>query len=175
MQPEAIAKVNDTIERAEKIWGRAFPRPRVSFELRGTKAGTYSHGENVIRLNRTLLLENGQAFIDRTPGHEAAHLITRHVYGAFVSHHGPEWKSVMRRLGFPPVRCHSFDVTNAKVRNVQKFSYFCRCQEIKVGAAVNAKIQRGVVYRCRKCKTPIASQGASMQLTSRRLGGVSIE
>lgn len=162
----SIDKIRETLDKAKAIWGRDFPMPQVSFELRGSTAGNYSYREGKIRLNRALLLREADKFIDRTPGHEAAHLVTRHVYGPFVKPHGAEWRTVMIRLGMKPERCHSYDVTGIAGTR-RHYSLFCACMEHKVGAKIARKVEMGARYTCRKCKEPIHAQKPAIQLTTR--------
>lgn len=163
----AITKLNETLAKARQLFGRDFPAPRVTFDLRGRTAGMAHYTQNLIRLNDVLLRENGDAFVARTVPHEVAHLLAHQIYGHGIRPHGPEWKNVMRRLGLVPSRCHSYDTTNAVTRRVEKFSMFCACQEHKVTRRVVAKVEMGARYTCRKCRTPIASQKGAIAMGAR--------
>lgn len=107
---------------AEKYFGPRFELPTINYDLRGTKAGTANYVTNTINLNKKILLDNPKEFIQRTPGHEAAHLITRKMFGRFVASHGKEWKRVMGILGLPAVRCHNYVVKT-------DHEYSCKCED----------------------------------------------
>ena len=57
--------------------------------------------------------------------HEAAHIITRAIWGKDVSSHGKEWKSIMLALGITPARCGSGDFLK-KEKKSPKHLYTCR-------------------------------------------------
>ena len=164
---DALEKLKQTFDKAAFVFGRAFAIPRVTFDLRGKVAGTADCTTNHIRLNDVLLSENGGDFIEKTIPHEAAHLIARAIYGRGIRSHGVEWKGVMRRLGLVPTRCHTYDTTNATVRNVAKGSVYCACSEHKVTLRVIAKIQIGRTYTCRKCKTAVRCNPPAMMMGAR--------
>src|SRR5690606_24560848 len=87
-----------------------FPRPQVQFTVKGRVAGKANFSKNIIDFNYAILSKHGDAFIDRTPAHEVAHFISYLIYGNKGAGHGPFWKSVMRRLGMRPERCHTYDL-----------------------------------------------------------------
>lgn len=169
MHGQVYAKVQETLEKAKQIFGREFPMPKIHFDLQGRTAGSARASENLIRINPILLRENGDTFIARTVPHEVAHLITRQVYGMGrnVKPHGPEWRSVMVRLGLPPTRCHSYDVTNSAIRTRARHSVFCACMEHKVTEKVVRKIEMGSVYKCRKCRSQIKAHEPVMRMGAR--------
>ena len=164
---KAITKLTETLTKARQLFGRDFPAPRVTFDLRGRTAGTAQYSTNHIRFNDVLLRENEDAFVARTVPHEVAHLLAGQIYGRGIRPHGPEWKNVMRRLGLVPSRCHTYDTTNSVTRIVAKISMFCACQEHKVTRRVVAKIEMGARYTCRKCRTHIATQKPAMAMGAR--------
>jgi predicted SprT family Zn-dependent metalloprotease len=147
IQSRVTAKLRDGLDHAAKAYGQQFSMPVVSYDLAGTVAGYANYNKWTIRLNATLLMENVDAFIERTVPHELAHLITDRVYPeAHASRlaitrtgsvkrtkrdvHGPRWQSVCRVLGMADVkRCHSYDVTNAKVvkSNSRQIEWKCPC------------------------------------------------
>ena len=167
LQTQAVVLIQDAINKAAREYNVEIPMPIVKFDLKGKTAGTANSTKNVIRLNHILLEENGQAFLDDTPVHEAAHIIVSAVYettrhnfdgrrfSRIVKPHGYEWKSVMRKLGQNSSRTHTFDTSNAKVRQTQKFQYVCKnCQaEIPMGLCRHKKVWRGTAnYLCAKCR-----------------------
>ncbi len=96
-------RIEEVYEIAEKKFEMSLPRPVVTFRVKGRVAGRAYYSRNEIDLNRTLLVQNGDAFISNTPGHEAAHLIARHVFGGNIKPHGVAWQHVMKQkaITFP--------------------------------------------------------------------------
>lgn len=150
LQTKAIKRIEEALEVASKFYNHEFIMPTVSFKLTGHRAGYAIFAENKIALNNVLLHQNGEDFIKDTPGHEAAHLIARKLYGLFIKSHGSEWQQVMRVIGQDPVRCHSFKV-------VTKHKYFCKCSDdIYVSTYVHNSIMKGgKLYSCKKCNYAI--------------------
>ena len=142
------------IERAYQIcenhFGYSFKRPEIRFDLRGCRAGVAYLSKNLIRLNQTLLQENGDDFIKDTPAHEAAHLINRSLYGMFVKPHGIEWAKIMCIIGKPANRCHDFEVKTDHV-------YSCKCNKKHyLSTTKHNRILSGrALFRCLNCNTHI--------------------
>ncbi len=153
-------RIEECYARAERAFTRTFDRPRVRFDKRGQVAGTADHRKNELNFNMVLLNENLEHFVMQTVAHEIAHLVTGKVYpdtrGGFDRFgkrtkrrsHGREWKSVMIMLGVNPDRCHTYDVTNAKVgakRKTVTFDYKCSgCGSVlPMGKVRHNKFQAG--------------------------------
>ena len=147
-------KCRQQIERAYQIcenhFKHSFKRPEVRFDLRGYRAGVAYLNKNLIRLNQTLLQENGDIFINDTPGHEAAHLINRALYGMFVKPHGAEWVRIMGIIGQSASRCHDFQVKTNHV-------YSCKCEKKHyLSTTKHNRILSGrSLFRCLTCNTHI--------------------
>lgn len=128
-------KLEETIARAERHFGQTFRFPRVMYTQRGTTAGTARLQEWAVNFNAILLNENVDDFIARTVPHEMAHLIDFQLYpenhrvgwGQKRSVHGPTWKHIMRVVGADPSRCHSYDVSKARVNRKARFVWTCKC------------------------------------------------
>ena len=158
---DVVARVEDKILQvyldAQSIWGRNFDLPAISYDLLGRCAGRAHISEKRIRLNPVLLLENQVDFIERTVPHEVAHLVTYTIYpeSRLIKPHGREWKAIMQALGYKPIRCHSYDTTNAQVRRERRFTYACACRAIQETARTHFKIQRGGYWplKCRNCQS----------------------
>jgi SprT protein len=145
---KVIRRISEVYAIAERAYRRSFVFPEVTFDVRGKAAGRAYFYQNRIALNLRMLLENGQGFIDDTPGHEAAHLISFKVYGVYTKPHGREWQSVMRVIGQAPNRTHSFQT--------QGFAYFCSCREHTLSTRMHNSIQRQLQTRiCRYCRQVI--------------------
>jgi SprT protein len=114
LRKEAIDKVHYYIDLGRTKLDIEIPYPKIAFNIKGTNAGTANYSLNLIRFNPTLLFENPTRFIDRTPGHEVAHLLCRKKYGCNreVKSHGNEWRSIMWSLGLDAKRCHTYNVAH---------------------------------------------------------------
>lgn len=122
---ECVHLTYEWVEKCNKTFGLNMPAFRVEFSLKGTTAGMAYIGQKVIKYNPTLLRENPEAFLARTVGHEVVHHAAYAKYGNEISGHGEEWKRMMRKLGLPDTRCHSYDTSNVptrvgKTRNVSR-------------------------------------------------------
>ncbi len=153
--------VEHWLKRARRIsHSRAsdLPMPEVEFNLRGLNAGmAVFSGRRTspgrIRINEDLLRRYPREMIQHTVPHEVAHLVAYALYRK--TDHGEEWQSIMRYFGKPPTRCHQMQARPA--RQHKKYRYLCGCQEHLVGAQINARIHRGLVYTCRRCAEPLRS------------------
>jgi len=138
LQKACIERINQVFDTCEQYFNRRFFRPKIDFSLRGRTAGRAFHFQNLIKLNAKILVENGDKFIADTPGHEAAHIIARYVFGNCIRPHGNEWAKVMAVINQPATRCHNFEV---KTKNV----YICNCPERKhyVSTRMHNNVLRG--------------------------------
>jgi len=135
-------EVERCYEAAAEFYGRTFTFPTLEFNLRGTTAGTANFGTQKLRFNSILLVENVEDFMARTVPHEVAHLIDHAVNphnfeGGLVltrgghfrrkkrNVHGADFKFIMERVlgAVNSSRCHSYDVTNAKVNKRTRAQY----------------------------------------------------
>lgn len=121
LRKEVMDKIEECYVKCEKHYGKTFVRPEVQFNIRNTHAGTANYATNLIRFNLTFLVENKEAFIARTPGHEVAHLVANAVYskvrenGKKVRPHGAEWKEVMGVIGQKAEVYHQFEVLSLDI------------------------------------------------------------
>ena len=164
LKQRLVNKVKEVTEKANKIYGIDMPVPAIRMDKKGTVAGTAHYREHMVNFNTDLYIRNVEEFLADTAVHEVAHLVTGRLHGhdrrwtgrkwvRGVQPHGIEWQNIMRSLGAEPIRCHSFDTTETKIkRNVTKYQYTCGCKTYEVGAKVHKRIQMGAVYTCRKCK-----------------------
>lgn len=128
---ECVAKANACYPK------HTFKMPTVEYKKRGATAGTACDRTYTIDLNSVLLMENIEDFLSRTVIHEFGHLVDGIVNPATRSRgwsrkrslHGPTWKRIMRMLGGPTSRCHSYDTTNSAVkkRGQAKHVWTCSC------------------------------------------------
>lgn len=152
MEAKVNAKIRECIAIANKRYNIDMKFPTVVYQKRGTTAGTANYRTWTIDINPVLLVENFDDMLADTVPHETAHLITelvyphahRRTYGQKRSPHGTEWQSVMRVLGCEPSRTHSYDTTNARVREKVSYDYKCDCcgEVLKLGPKRHAKQQQ---------------------------------
>lgn len=146
-------RLRDCLKMAELYFQRDFPMPTLSYDVRGLKAGVTYLQQYSIKLNRTLLLENPQQFIQQVVPHELAHLIVYQQFGR-VKPHGAEWQAVMNKIfQLPADTCHQFDVSNVRGKT---FAYQCQCQTHQLSIRRHNKIQqKSAVYFCKKCQSTL--------------------
>lgn len=152
------AACEDRIRKVHAIcsehFNMQFRQPIIEYDLTGRIAGRASIMENKIKLNLQLLIENEEKFIIDTPGHEAAHLITRQAFGWYVRSHGPEWARVMGIINQPAIRCHNFEVKT-------NYLYICKCADRKTYLSRcrhSRSISGKFIYRCKFCKAQLIWQ-----------------
>lgn len=113
---ECIQVTYRWIDKVNATFGLSLPHYKINFALQSGIAGKAKLGRGVIEFNPTLLRENPEAFLARTPGHEVVHFAAWDMYGPTIDAHGHEWKAMMRKLGLPDTRCHSYDTSNVPNR-----------------------------------------------------------
>lgn len=150
LQAKAIKRIKDVYAKAEDIYGIPLAFPIVSFRLKGRRAGYVVVILNKLALNNDLLHDHGEDFINDTPGHEAAHLISYAVYGYNIEPHGQEWKKVMIKVcGQQPTRCHLLEVKTNHI-------YSCNCNKpIYLSTTRHNKYLTGQRFYCKTCKAEI--------------------
>ncbi|MBH9305962.1 SprT family zinc-dependent metalloprotease [Pseudomonas aeruginosa] len=159
--PEHLnARVEASYRQAEHFFQRSFPRPTVSFRLRGQKAGVAHLDENLLRFNPQLYRENREHFLEQTVAHEVAHLIAHQLFGPRIRPHGEEWQLIMRGIyGLPPDRCHTYAV---KRRATTRYLYRCHCPEhndFPFSPQRHPLVAKGRRYYCRRCKATLVFTG----------------
>jgi SprT protein len=99
------------VDLAGKKLGIHIPMPRILFSIKGRTAGRAWIGRNTIEFNPTLIRLNPNEFLERTPGHEVAHLAAHAKYPSrAIKAHGAEWRNVMWGFGLPAERCHNYEM-----------------------------------------------------------------
>lgn len=144
-------KILETYLLAQKQFNKSFDLCKLSIENLGSRVrGLAYSGQNLIKINSVYLNESAEhceGVINTTVPHEIAHLITDNLFPNAKQAHGPEWKSVMIKLGLPPVRCHSMAIPSAR-----PFVWECNCQKWQVSRIVHHRMQTESIRTCRKCK-----------------------
>lgn len=139
-------------DKVIEIWGNAvlkFPKiksipiPTVQFFSKSSVAGKAFYEEFYVSFNEILALENSEEF-STTIAHELAHLITYVVYPNFKQHHGPEFKSVMEKLGYDYRTYHTYNTSSVSTKRVKtRYEYVCtKCMAIhEVATPTHNKMQ----------------------------------
>jgi SprT protein len=162
LKSKVFIRVEHFMKLASVIYARDFPMPVVYFDVKGGFAGKAKSSENIISFNAVLLAENEKHFMEDTIPHEIAHVLCYAIHGWIrsaqggISHHGTEWKAIMRALGCVPSRCHDLDVSNVK-RKMRSFSYFCPdCKACFTLSAIrHNRAVKGTAYKHKNCTTTI--------------------
>ena len=158
-----VTATREYIQRAEQLFEREFPLPRVSFDMSGRIAGMFRvrRQQREIRYNPYLF---GKYFDDNlvnTVPHEVAHYLVSELYGWHnVRPHGVEWKAVMRRLGAEPTVTCRYDLSGVPQRLQRRFNYSCHCTTHALSAVRHNRVQGGQGhYTCRQCRKPLVYAG----------------
>jgi SprT protein len=110
LQDKCVEVTHQYVDKAREKFNLAVPYPVIRFDVKGSVAGWAYHHKNLIRFNPIMLLDNADAFLYDTPGHEVAHIIAHHLNRAkAIDAHGAEWARVMWAFQLPATRCHNYD------------------------------------------------------------------
>ncbi|WP_421852045.1 SprT family zinc-dependent metalloprotease [Marinomonas sp.] len=147
-----IQKTNECFDKADVFFGNRFKRSACNLKQRGRAAGTAHLHKNELRFNQFMYQQNPVEFLDTVVPHEVAHIIVFQIYGNTVKPHGKEWQAVMLKVyGIRPSRTHTFDVPPQK----QAYEYHCSCQKHQFTKQRHTRVQKGVEYICKKCRTTL--------------------
>lgn len=127
-----------------------------SHRVFGQLRTNYVNQKYTMRLNKTLLEEQTDLYIDNTVVHEFAHLVTGLIYGRTVNSHGKEWKRIARELGLKNPK--STNSLYSLRDRVEKFVYVCNCEnkEHFLTKVRHNKMQNRInTYYCIACKENI--------------------
>jgi SprT protein len=149
LELKVFSKLKELEALSDEIFGINI-YPEINFNLAGRVGGIAYSKNNVIKLNKQLLEENGEKFINEVLPHEFAHLITRKIHGNKVKSHGNEWKSILNKLGNIAKRTHDFKTTPAKIHEHFEYRMNCGCKFI-VGNKIHSNIHSGnsKQYQCK--------------------------
>jgi SprT protein len=127
----------------------------------------FNYGKKVeMNLNKTLLKEFGDVYINEVVVHEFAHIVVRANYPTGyngykkVQGHGLEWKNVCYRLGMMSPKSTTTLFSNSESlkskTNKRSFEYTCGCTTHNLTTRRhNMIINKGKVYLCNHCKNKI--------------------
>lgn len=142
VKAQVVAKLKSSIAKCEAHYGRTFKMPTILYTKRGTTAGTANYRKYEVNFNPVLLMENLEDFIARTVPHEMAHLVDHALHPQnFESSftitqsgrykrtkrdvHGATFKAIMHVMGADGSRCHSYDTSNARVKQKTLHEWVC--------------------------------------------------
>lgn len=94
LKAKVEARVKETIELAEKIWGFKLPMPDIRYDLKSRVAGMAYPAWNRLRFHPIFLVENERDYLTETVPHEVAHLLVPHI--------GPKIRAAMIKAGKLP-------------------------------------------------------------------------
>ena len=153
---EIEQRVTTLYQVAEKRFARTFNKPYIRLDLTGKTAGQAWPTKNLLRFNQTLLLENRSHFLKHTVAHEVAHLLAYELFGHTIKAHGKQWQAIMTDLfKLPADRCHSYDTTAARRTRVWRYRCGCHNKVLELSTIRHNRIQKGAVYQCLQCRTPL--------------------
>ncbi len=160
-------KVADTLEILRRKTQINIPSPKVSIKRIGVPAG-YALGDMEIVINPDYFEKYGNDMINTTVPHEVCHIAAHYIYIRLhrvkIKGHGREWANLMRMVGLPPIVCHNYDTSKAKMRQRKEYGTICRgCgMECIVGTTRHKRMiaeytlkGKTSIYRCPRCKTSL--------------------
>ncbi|MFZ4835589.1 SprT family zinc-dependent metalloprotease [Rouxiella sp. Mn2063] len=150
LQQAVMRCLREKLQLANQALGTDYPEPDVSYQQRGTTAGTAWLQDWKIRLNPVLLQENQQQFIDEVVPHELAHLLVYRRFGRKAAPHGKEWQWMMEQvLGVSASRTHQFEISSVQSKT---YPYLCGCGDHQLTIRRhNRVLRKEAEYRCRRC------------------------
>ena len=151
----AKSYAQNLIKNKRNNYPKYIPVPKIIWKPMGRNfAGRAVYSRHEILLNTNYLTsENWKEFLDHTPVHELAHLITYYCYGEHG--HGRAWKKVCVELGIEPIRCHNYKspkiVTGSTIKTM--YAAHCKCKHWELSSTrYNRVVHEGYIYTCPSCK-----------------------
>jgi SprT protein len=168
LQNKVLKRIKELQATSMEKYGVA-PEMKISYNLTSVNTlGSANYYKGTMRLNKYLLLEYGDVYIDEVVVHEYAHFVVneRIMQGHFCSRpkpHGREFKQVCAYFGIVG-KATTNKFSNSKFLNEKRenldakkkvFFYQCSCPGFKELTSVrHNKIQRGrATYSCNRCGT----------------------
>lgn len=143
------------IQQASQVFNHKFKNINIKFDLKGRSIGMYvvRGRQRYIRYNAFIFARFYDDCLAQTVVHEVAHYVCDCLYGlGKTKPHGPEWKSIMKRLGAIPNVTSQYDLVDMPSKTYRQFDYQCSCQKHQLSSIRHNKILRGKAsYRCRYC------------------------
>jgi len=150
---EIVQRVTEFYEIAARRFGCSAHAVPVSFRLRGRAAGQWRlrQGQESLHFNERLFAADPGQHMPDTVAHEVAHSVVYRCHGRGKRPHGPEWRAVMKYLGFEPRVTHETS-PELLARILNHHLYRCACRSHALGPRQHQQVHRGKRdYRCRLC------------------------
>lgn len=154
---DIIVAVHEITGYANKAFRNKISVPSISFYSKGAVAGRAFYESHRVEFNEVLAKENTESFIN-TVAHEIAHLVTRANFPNAKQAHGPEFKHVMRTLGYDHSTYHSYDTSSVK-RKVTKTRYIYTCACERPLELTRQKHEVANTLICKICKSKLKFTG----------------
>lgn len=143
-----LEKAQELLEVLKKN-GINQPLPDIRWVNRGmgATAGLAYMGRNLIFMNSQYLAEHESDLLNRTLGHEIAH-ISAYIKYQYSGGHGPPWKRVMEILDIIPSPCHQYSGAGIEGR----WPGHCDCKgEHNLSVKTASMIKTGRSFTCQRC------------------------
>jgi SprT protein len=114
-------------------------------------AGYAYQADHRIELSEQLFLNNNKEFSAYTIPHEVCHIVAWILFPNAKQHHGPEFRSLMRKLGCSEKTQVNYDISSLKLE-LFKYSCGCRGKIFNITPAIHKKMQNGEKRYCNTCK-----------------------
>ncbi|UOD35322.1 SprT-like domain-containing protein [Deferribacteraceae bacterium V6Fe1] len=123
---------------------------KISYDLKGLKAGLFNPKSDEIKLNGKLCTEFPERMADEVLVHEVAHFVTNKVFKNSKPH-GSEWKHIAMLLGLDKPKA-THDMPVKPVRQFQRYKYKCRCGIHNITSVRHKRIiTKKAKYSCKRC------------------------
>lgn len=147
---DAFAKrLNELVNKVSTWSGETIALPTLGYRAAGRNGGSAHLHKNHINLNRLLLIENQQYYLEQVLPHEVAHVAVHQLYGR-VKPHGIEWQTIMHEVfECAPKVTHQM---HSNLVNRNTFPYQCNCGTVELSVRRHNKVvQQKQQYQCRRC------------------------
>lgn len=160
-------KILELRKYSKKTWGVS-PEMKVRFDINSISVlGEANHREGSMRLNKHLLYEFKDVYIDEVVVHEYAHFVVNALkktgfFYANTKPHGKEFKTICRHFGISgKATTNTFSNSEYLKNKKEKLNtsrnsavYFCDCNDhVVVSSILHKNMENGRMYSCPKCKS----------------------
>jgi SprT protein len=145
--------------------------PSITYNLKRQRTlGMYDPQTDEILLNKELLLEFGELYIEDVFVHEFCHAVIKKQYPwgintithKKVTAHGKDFKFICSLFGNNG-KATTGAFANSEVlktnkktkRKISRYLHACECREHSISAIKHNRILEGINYICKKCKTKL--------------------
>jgi len=142
---KVVKIVNETLEKAKTLWPHKahLVKPlTVDWEVGGVRTAGLAHiYRDRVSYNSHYI--NEVDFWDTTVPHEVAHHLQKWFYPSARQAHGPEFRSIMARLGCSTRTCHS--MKPEALLEARPFEYECPCckKTFNLSNILHKRVQSG--------------------------------